>query len=90
MTVEERNHLLEASVPIDRDDPHSRRFTVRRVDGGALELYDLKWTRDVDGEPEFHGHPATRIDRSVLKALRERKDITDSEYKRLAKRLPGC
>jgi len=89
MTVDERNRLLRASVAIDDANPSSRRFVVRRT-GRGLELYDIKYTRHVDGEPEFHGHPASRIDRSVLKRLRDRGDLSASEYRRLSRELPGC
>jgi hypothetical protein len=46
--------------------------------------------RDVDGVPEFHGHPASRIDRGALKLLRDVGQITPTEYNRLRKELPGC
>jgi len=89
LTVEERRRLFEASVPVAPADPHSRRFVVRRTARG-IEAYDIKWTRDVDGEPEFHGHPASRIPRDVLKQLRDRGELTTAEYRRLARELPGC
>lgn len=89
MTVAERQALLKASVPVDPADPRSRRFAIRRTAAG-LEIYDIKFTRDEAGEPEFHGHPATRIDRSALRQLRDRGDVTAAEYRRLARELPGC
>lgn len=89
MTVTERNALLASSVPSHAYDPRSRRFALRRTDAG-LEAYDVKYTRDVDGEPEFHGHPAARIERSALKVLRDRGDLSPAEYRRLARELPGC
>ena len=89
LTVEERNQLFEASVPIDANNPQSRRFAIRRTAAG-LEIYDIKYGRDVDGDPEFHGHPASRIDRRVLKALKDSGVITEAEYRRLARELPGC
>jgi len=90
MTREERQTLLEASVPVDANDPRSRRFAVRRGPTGLLEIFDIKFTRDVDDDHEFHGHPASRIDRRVLKHLREAGLVTDAEYNRLRKDLPGC
>ena len=42
-------------------------------------------TREVDGEPEFHGHPATHIPNKVLRALRERGDISAAEFGKLRK-----
>lgn len=89
MTVAERNLLLAGSVAVDPDDIHSRRFAVRRTERG-LEFFDVKWTQDVDGVPEFHGHPASRVDRRVLKVFRERGLITEAEYNRFRKELPGC
>jgi hypothetical protein len=88
MTVEERSALLAASVPVDATDPRSRRFAVRRT--AALEIFDIKYGRDVDGVPEFHGHPASRIDRIALKRLRDTGRITSAEYRRLCRELPGC
>lgn len=89
MTVEERDQLFAASVPVDGTDPRSRRFAIRRTNSG-LEVFDIKWGRDVDGDPEFHGHPAWRIDRGVLKILRDRSLISAAELNRLRKELPGC
>lgn len=89
MTVEERSTLLAASVPVDASDPRSRRFAVRRT-STDLEVFDIKYGRDVDGVPEFHGHPASRIDRGALKLLRDAGQITPAEYNRLRKELPGC
>src|SRR4051812_32699721 len=87
MTVQERNALLQVSLPTDVANPRSRRYVVRRTLTGP-ELYDIKWTRDVEGEPEFHGHPATRIKRSVLRALRDAGQLTEPEYQRFARDLP--
>ena len=89
MTVAERNLLLADSEPVQPGDVRSRRFAMRRTETG-LEFFDVKYTRDVDGDPEFHGHPATRVDRRVLKRFRERDLITDAEFNRFRKELPGC
>ncbi len=88
MTRDERSQLLDSAVPVDPSDPRSRRFNVRRgVDG--LELYDAKWTQDVAGEPEFHGHPASFVPAKVLRVLRDKGQITPAEYRKLARRF-GC
>ena len=89
MSVPERHALFNASLPVDAADPRSRRFALRRTDRG-LEIYDLKFTGDVDGDPEFHGHPATRVNRDILKAWRNVGAISQAEYARLRKELPGC
>jgi hypothetical protein len=89
MTIPERNALLAAAVPVVEGDLRSRRFALRRTTSG-LEIFDIKYTRDVEGEPEFHGHPATRVDRRALKVFRDIGAITEVEYNRLRKELPGC
>jgi hypothetical protein len=90
MTVQERRALFDASVPLNADDPHSRRFAVRRTEHG-LELYDVKWTEDdATGEPVFHGHPASRVPRLVLKKWRDEGVVSAAEYRRLSRELPGC
>lgn len=89
MAVEERQRLLEMSTPIDPSDPRSRRFALRG-EAGCVEVFDVKWGRDVEGEPEFHGHPASRVDRGVLKSWRADGRISPSEYNRLRRELPGC
>jgi hypothetical protein len=90
MTVAERRALLEASVPYDPLDAPSRRFAIRRVEAG-LELFDVKWTEDdAGGEPVFHGHPASRVPRPVLKQWRDNGTLTPAEYRRLSRELPGC
>lgn len=88
LTIDERNDLLATAVPLDPADPRSRRFNVRRCARG-LELYEAKWTRDVDGEAEFHGHPTSYVPARVLRGLRDCGRITTSEYRRLVKRF-GC
>ncbi len=90
LTVEERNHLFEGSLPVDPNDARSRRFAIRRTAAGLLEIYDIKFGREVDGDPEFHGHPANRIDRKVLRTFLKRGTISEAEYRRLARELPGC
>lgn len=88
LTVRERRELLAGSLPADKGNPHSRRFTVRRGPNG-LEVYEAKWTRDVGGKPEFHGHPASYVPTGVLRSLRDAKTITVPEYRRLIRTF-GC
>lgn len=90
ITIEERDQLFARSVPIDPVDPHARRFALRRRDDGRLQVFDVKFGDERDGEPEFHGHPASRVDRQALKKWRADGEISDAEYKRLVKELPGC
>src|SRR2546430_1085900 len=88
MTVAERDQLLQDAVPIDASDAASRRFAVRRS-LRALELYDIKRTGDVNGEPEFHGHPATFVPAKVLRTFRDLGRISQAEYRQLIKDF-GC
>lgn len=86
VTVDERAELLATAVPKNRDDPHSRRYNVRRVAEG-LEIFEAKWHADVEGEPEFHGHPTTCVPGAVLRILRDQERISDAEYRRLVRDL---
>lgn len=88
LTVRERQNLLETAVPLDPANPGSRRFNVRRGPRG-LEVYEAKWTRDVGDEPEFHGHPASYVPTSVLRAWRDEGKITNAEYRHLVRAF-GC
>jgi len=83
MTVEERDELLEASLPVNPRDPGSRRYVVRGPDG--LEMYDIKLTRLDGDEPEFHGHPATFVPGKLLSQFRDRGVLQQHEYKELVK-----
>lgn len=86
MTIEERDALLQASLPEDGANPRSRRYAFRRTEGG-LEFFEARWTRDADGEPEFHGYPTRHVPVRVLRALVHAGAITRSEYERLRKDL---
>jgi hypothetical protein len=88
LSVDERDELLEASIPRDPEDPASRRWVARRGPNG-LELYDVKCSGEVAGEPEFHGHPASFVPAVVLRQLRDAGQITAVEYRQLTKTL-GC
>jgi hypothetical protein len=91
MTVQERRALLEASVAVDPTNHRSRRFALRRGAGGLVEIFDVKWTQDdPTGEPVFHGHPASKAPRAVLKHWRDAGLLEPAEYKRLSRELPGC
>lgn len=86
LTVSEREALLEAAVPKDDRDPHSRRYNLRRSPHG-LEFFEAKWHEDIDGEPVFHGHPTTRVPGRVLRVFRTRGEISAPEYARLVREL---
>jgi len=88
MTPAERDELLAASIPLDTEDPTSRRFAMRRS-GGDPEFFDIKHTGHMQGEHEFHGHPATWVPSRVLRMFRDRGDLTPVEYRRLAQGF-GC
>jgi hypothetical protein len=88
MTIADRNQLLENSIAVDPDSQNSRRFTLRRGAGG-LEIFDCK-CHSVDGDvAEYHGHPATFVPTTVLRAWRDSKAISPSEYKVLRRGF-GC
>ncbi len=50
-------------------------------------VFEAKWHDDMEGEPEFHGHPTTRVPGAVLRALRDEERITAAEYRRLVREL---
>lgn len=88
LRIGERQQLLETAIASDPDDAHSRRYNVRRAAAG-LEVFEAKWTQDVAGEPEFHGHPASYVPARVLRHLQDDGRITESEYRRLIRSF-GC
>lgn len=88
LSVRERNELLASSVAVNPSNPRSRRFAIRRGRDG-LEVFDAKWTRDVNDEPEFHGHPATFVPARVLREFRNRDLVTAAEFRKLVKNF-GC
>ena len=87
MTVEERRQLLAESIPLDPGDLRSRRYAMRWTEERSLEFFEAKWTREVDGDHEFHGHPTRRIPGSVLRQMRDQGRVSSSEYRRLIKEL---
>jgi hypothetical protein len=60
MSVVARTQLLQASIPEQPNDPNSVRHALRRGAGG-LEFFAARWTREVDGEQEFHGYPTAYV-----------------------------
>ena len=86
MTLRERHSLLLTSIAANPEDPHSRRYNVRRGSDG-LEVFEAKFTRDVDGDVEFHGYPCTSVPIKVLRAFRDKAWISESEYRSMARKL---
>jgi len=86
MTPQERIELLDSSIPCDPEVPGSRRYAMRRTDAG-LQLFEAKFTQEVDGVLEFHGHPTNRVPAKVLRQFRDRNLISSAEYRRLVKSL---
>lgn len=79
MTIDERNELLEASLPIDQDDGRSRRYALRRSVSG-VKFFDIKHTGTIEGDEEFHGHPASWVPARVLRHFRDSEALSQSEY----------
>ena len=78
MTVAERDALLGDSISEDASTVSSRRFALRRAHN-RLEFFEAKFTRMVDAEPEFHGHPTVRVPASVLRKFLEAAAISKAE-----------
>src|SRR5688500_6137397 len=75
MSVDERNELLRDSIPLDPDNPCSRRWAIRRAEG-LLEFFDVKWTGTLEGDDVFHGHPASYVPVAILRRFRDRGDVS--------------
>ena len=84
LTLRERHELLLASVPENPGDPQSRRYNIRRQVHG-LEVFEAKFTREVDGDVEFHGYPCLSVPTRVLRIFRDDGRITGAEYRRMVK-----
>ena len=84
MTLRERRQLLVTSIALDPNEPHSRRFNIRRGTEG-LEIFEAKFTQDIDGDAEFHGYPCTFVPGQILRTFRDDGRITEAEYRRLVK-----
>lgn len=76
--------LSQAVTDPQSADGRESRYAVRRTLRG-LELYEAKYTGLIDGEPEYHGHPATYVPARVLRLLRDRGLLSDPEYRSLVK-----
>lgn len=86
MTVAERDALLKDSLSEDASKESSRRFAFRRAQN-RLEFFEAKFTRMVDGEPEFHGHPTVRVPATVLRKFLDAGAISKLEYEELRRGL---
>ena len=86
MTLRERTELLRNSVAEDPDLPGSKRFAVRRTELG-LEFFTTQMTRVVNGEFEYHGYPTFYVPGKILRQFMDQGTISNSEYRRLVKRL---
>jgi hypothetical protein len=87
ITAVECHALLRGSIPEDPNDPRSRRFAVRRSDGGA-ELFAGQAHSPAGQEPiEFHGYPVATAPAKVLRQLRNRGDLLLPEYRRFIRGL---
>ncbi len=79
--------LLAGSVAEEVLNPRSRRYAVRRSEIG-LEVFAGQAHSPSGQEPiEFHGYPVASAPARVLRALRDRGDLAESEYKRLVRGL---
>lgn len=88
MTLRERHELLLKSVPENPSDPHSRRYNLRRGTTG-LEIFEAKFTQEVDDDVEFHGYPCSSVPTRVLRKFRDDGLIMEAEYRRMARTF-GC
>jgi len=84
LTVAERQRLFEASISRDPSVPGDRRWTLRRTESG-IEFFDINLTGHLEGDYEFHGHPASYVPAVILRQFRDDGAITPSEYKRLVR-----
>lgn len=86
MSLRERAALLQDSIARDPASPTSQRFAVRRGASG-LEFFTARMTREVCGDVEFHGYPASHVPAQVLRRFRDQGRITTAEYRRVVRRL---
>jgi hypothetical protein len=86
MSVEERERLMLESVPEYPDSPTSPRYAFR-ITAQGFEWFAGRFTRMVDGEPEFHGYPCSVVPIAVLKRLRVAGRLTPAQYRWLVKDL---
>lgn len=79
--------LLDSAIAEDAADPRSRRYAVRRAEGG-VELFAAQAHSPAGREPvEFHGYPVVTAPARVLRALRDRGDLLQAEYRRFVRGL---
>ena len=87
MTPRERAALLRDSIPENPGTPTSRRFAVRRTVSG-IEFFAAQATRTTEhGKVEYHGYPTEQVPARVLRQFRDKGVISNTEYRRLVKRL---
>lgn len=87
MTSSECEALLRGSVPEDPDDPRTRRYAVRRADTG-IEIFAAQVHSPAGQHPtELHGYPVPTAPARVLRALRDRGEISQPEYHGLIRGL---
>jgi hypothetical protein len=86
MTIDERNGLFEASLPIDPDDSRSRRYALRRSVSG-VEFFDIEHTGTIEGDEEFHGHPASWVPARILRRFLDSGTLSRAEYEALVRTM---
>lgn len=86
MTVEERDELLSSSVPLDANDPTSRRYALRMGLAGP-EWFEGRFTQYVREDLVFHGFPTEHVPARVLRQFRDRGVISNAQYRMYVKRL---
>lgn len=85
MTIAESTQLLEHSIP-DPNNPDRRRFAMRRTVPGP-QWFEGKLTERIDETAVYHGYPTDYVPAKVLRAFRDRGDISDAEYRAMVKTL---
>lgn len=86
IVVEERERLLNESIPLDSERPDSTRYAFR-VGTSGFEWFAARFTRWVEGEAEFHGHPTDYVPARVLRRFRDLGRLSDRDYRQLVKKL---
>ena len=86
MDPAERNRLLEGAISEDPGRVDSVRYAFRAGAAGQ-EWFAARFTRMIDGEPEFHGYPCSYVPGKVLKQFWAEGRISEAEYRRLRREL---
>jgi len=85
MTLEEREELVRASIPLSDDPYDPKRFAVQRKKGRLIWYRTLLTREHPDGRIEIHGHPFTpgrpRVPPAAARKMREVGAITEAEYR---------